>query len=113
MRQLKQPLWWSYLVLLHVVVLFACWKTDLLPRFGRRMGMLPPLPPAPAQRPVYQQIQAFQIKVDGNVPDGSVLFFGDSLVQGLCVVAVTPNAVNFGIGGDTTAGLLDRLPHYH
>ncbi len=113
MRQSARPIWWGYLALLHGIVLLACWKTDLVSRFGRRVGVLAPLPPSPAQKPLYQQIQAFQIRVDENVPDGSVLFFGDSLIQGLCVTAVTPNAVNYGIGSDTTQGLLHRLPHYH
>jgi lysophospholipase L1-like esterase len=30
----------------------------------------------------------------------------------MCVSAVVDNGVNFGIGGDTTAGVLERLPTY-
>ena len=51
-----------------------------------------------------------QRRQDGNIPDGAAIFIGDSLVQGLCVAAVAPNAVNLGIAGDTTAGVLQRLP---
>ncbi|MDF1852688.1 MAG: GDSL-type esterase/lipase family protein [Verrucomicrobiales bacterium] len=50
--------------------------------------------------------------IDGNVPKGSVLFFGDSLIQGLLCTRIQENAVNFGIGTDTTAGVLDRLDTY-
>jgi len=50
--------------------------------------------------------------MDGNVPDGSVLFIGDSLVQGLCTDAVACPSVNYGIGQDTTIGVLTRLPQY-
>lgn len=112
MWQWKRRIWWGYLAFLHAIVLMACWKTDLLPRFGRRMGMLPPLPPTPAQHSFYQRMRSYHAAMDAHVPDGSVLFLGDSHVQGLCVTALTSNAVNFGIAGDTTAGLLDRLPHY-
>lgn len=49
---------------------------------------------------------------DGSVPPGSVLIFGDSLAQGLHAPSVAPNAVGYGIGGDTAAGALRRLPRY-
>jgi lysophospholipase L1-like esterase len=41
-----------------------------------------------------------------------VLFVGDSFIQGMCVSAIVDKAVNLGIGGDTTVGLLKRLPTY-
>ena len=37
------------------------------------------------------------------------MFLGDSHVQGLAVSSITPNAVNLGIGGNTTVGLIQRL----
>jgi len=49
-------------------------------------------------------------RMDGHVPDDSVVFLGDSITQALCVSAVAPHAVNFGIGSDTTLGLLHRIP---
>ena len=51
--------------------------------------------------------------MDANIPDGAVIYIGDSLTQGLCVTAVTTPSVNFGIGNDTTIGVLKRLPEYH
>ncbi len=50
--------------------------------------------------------------MDGHIPDGSVFFIGDSITQALCVSSVAPNAVNLGIGGDTTWGLLNRIPSH-
>jgi len=50
--------------------------------------------------------------MDGNVPDGAVVFIGDSLVQGLCCDAVACPSVNYGIGSDTTVGVLGRLAKY-
>jgi len=55
----------------------------------------------------------FQKRIDKNVPKGSILIFGDSLVQGLAVTAISPKAINFGIGNDTSLDLLNRIPEYH
>jgi lysophospholipase L1-like esterase len=41
-----------------------------------------------------------------------VLFFGDSHVAGLDVASLVPNALNFGIGGDTVRSLAYRLRFY-
>ncbi len=60
----------------------------------------------------YKTLLAFHLRQDRNIPKGSVVFFGASHVQGLAVSAVSPMAVNYGIGGDTSAGLLKRLPLY-
>ena len=50
--------------------------------------------------------------MDGNVPDRSVVFIGDSLTQGLCSDAIACPSVNYGVGNDTTVGVLARLPEY-
>lgn len=60
----------------------------------------------------YRRMMVYHEYMDGNVPDGAVVFIGDSITQGLCVCAVTPLAVNYGIGSDTTYGVLQRLPKY-
>lgn len=57
----------------------------------------------------YNQMVLFHNRVDKNVPQGVVAFVGDSITQGLAVSAVAPLAVNFGIGGDTTEGVLRRI----
>lgn len=54
----------------------------------------------------------YHLRMDGNVPDGAVVFVGDSLTQGLCADAVACPSVNYGIGSDTTVGVLERLPKY-
>ena len=60
----------------------------------------------------YRQTLAFHRRVDACVPDGAVLFIGDSAIQGMCVTEVTKDGINYGIGGDTTEGVLARLPVY-
>jgi hypothetical protein len=59
------------------------------------------------------RIFSYHIRMDGNIPDGAVIFIGDSLIQSLCVSAIACPSVNYGIGGDTTVGVLHRLPFYH
>lgn len=60
----------------------------------------------------YKQMIAFHRRIDSIAPKGAVLFIGDSFIQSICVAAITEKAVNFGIGGDTTEGVLRRLPLY-
>jgi lysophospholipase L1-like esterase len=60
----------------------------------------------------FHHMVLYHSRMDGNVPAGSIVFIGDSITQGLCVTAVAPSAINHGIGYDTTAGVLQRLPVY-
>lgn len=46
---------------------------------------------------------------DANLPEHSVIFYGDSLMQGLAVQSVTERAVNFGIGHATTAAVAGEV----
>ncbi|MCF4007793.1 GDSL-type esterase/lipase family protein [Rheinheimera sp. UJ63] len=47
-----------------------------------------------------------------NLPVGSVVFFGDSQIQGLAVTAISPKAVNFGIGHQQLQRLAFRIADY-
>jgi len=60
----------------------------------------------------YRTMVRYQRRMDGNVPDRAVVFIGDSLTQGLCTEAVACPSVNYGIGSDTTVGVLGRLAGY-
>ena len=62
--------------------------------------------------PHFQRMSTYHKRMDGSVPEGAVLFIGDSITQGLCVAAVCQHGVNYGIGSDTTAGVIERLPLY-
>jgi lysophospholipase L1-like esterase len=48
-----------------------------------------------------------------NLPADAVLFFGDSHIQGLAVTAVSPKAVNFGIGHQQLQRLSVNINGYH
>ena len=62
--------------------------------------------------PHFRRMVAYHERSVEIVPKEAVVFIGDSIMQGLCVAAVSPKAVNYGIGGDTTAGVLHRLETY-
>ncbi|MCP4992051.1 MAG: hypothetical protein GY928_40160 [Colwellia sp.] len=51
-------------------------------------------------------------RVDKNTPSNAFIFIGDSLIQGLSVTAIHPEAVNFGIGHDTVEGVSKRSLNY-
>jgi len=106
----KKKLIALYLALIHIFVLFLLIKTDFKERFLAKIGF-EQLKPEISN--YYKTILAFQLRMDGNIPEGSVLFFGDSNTQGLCVSAIIDNAVNLGIGKDTTLGVLKRIPLYN
>ena len=96
-----------YLVLVHLLLVVVLLRSDFSDRVRRHLGALPP----EITRQYRSAVLGHQRR-DPNVPAGAVLFIGDSLTEGLCVSAVTSPAVNFGIGNDTTLGVLQRLPRY-
>ncbi len=61
---------------------------------------------------LYEAQLARQLAASAAAPVGAVAFFGDSILEGLDATALTPGALNFGIGGDTSRGLLDRISRY-
>lgn len=74
-----------------------------------------PPPPEPAdvvQRDYYYSTSKAHSLLERYVPPGALLLFGDSLIQGMNAESLHPNPVNFGITGDTTAGLMHRMRDY-
>jgi len=60
----------------------------------------------------YHHTLALQLRGDELQPDDSIVFLGDSITQSLPVATITPIGLNYGIGTDTTKGLLARIPLY-
>jgi len=50
--------------------------------------------------------------MDGHIPPGATIFIGDSITQSLVTSAITNLSVNYGIGSDTTLGVLKRIEMY-
>ena len=99
---------WAYLILVHAILVLALAKSDLLSRLERRFGFNP----APEITDHFARMVSYHERMDGNVPAGAVVFIGASHTQGLFTDAVAMPSVNYGIGGDTTVGVLSRLSRY-
>ncbi len=99
----------GYVFFVHLFLLLVLIESDFTTRVGYRVGLIRP----PEITEHFEQMIRYHKRMDPNIPDGAVIFIGDSIVQGLCVSAVVTPSVNFGIGSDTTVGVLKRLPEYH
>ncbi len=99
----------GYVLCLHVLLLVFVLRTNLFQAALAQIG-IPYFRTEPTEH--YKTMLTFHLLADGHIPDGSVLFIGDSFVQGLCVQAVTHKGVNLGIGTDTVSGVAHRLPLY-
>lgn len=60
----------------------------------------------------YFHMSSYLSSVDHQVAKGATLFLGDSHIQSFCIPCFFPGGVNFGIGHDTTVGLLHRVAGY-
>ncbi len=54
----------------------------------------------------------FYKRLDRQYSHRTVLFIGDSLIQGLAVSEISKDAINFGIGTDTVGNVRARLSDY-
>lgn len=100
-----------YLVLLHLFIIVVLVKSNFIEKVSYRLSDEATVASGEITDH-HRWMSGYYRDMDESIPEGSVLFFGDSLTQALPVNAVTPNAVNFGIGSETTAGLLRRA-HDH
>jgi lysophospholipase L1-like esterase len=99
----------TYLLLIHLFVGIAILKTDIISRVQTKLGYEVK---SDELTPHYHEMLAFHKRVDQNIPENSLIFVGDSLTQGLTVIAIFPHSINYGIGQDTTVGVLNRIPFY-
>jgi lysophospholipase L1-like esterase len=101
----------GYIIFVHLFLVLVLLRSDFITRVGYRVGLIRNVEPEIIQD--FEQMIKYHERMDANVPDGAVIFIGDSITQGLCVSAVANPSVNFGIGSDTTVGVLKRLTEYH
>lgn len=99
--------WKFYIICIHFILALVLIKSDFIYKVKLKLGAQPE-----ESTHYYDDMVAYHSRIDNNTPHNSVVFIGDSHIQGLAVSAVTNNAVNYGIGGDTTIGVLKRLPYY-
>lgn len=98
-----------YLLLIHSFVAITLIKTDISSKIYNKLSFNTP---DTEITPYYNQLLSFQARIDKNTQDNSVFFIGDSLIQGLAVSTIHSKAINFGIGGDTSLGVIQRIPQY-
>ena len=107
---MKKQIVITYIVCIHVLLGFALLKSGFVDRFQKKLGIRQTKQTEIAD--YLHPMVRLHTHMDDNVPDGAVVFIGDSITQGLCVSAVVALSVNYGISGDTTAGVLQRLATY-
>lgn len=96
----------GYLVLLHAALLVAVFHSNFLLLAGKTLGLTPP---EEWNQSLVARILE-QAEADGAVLPGGVVLVGDSIAAQLDARQTADDAVNFGIGGDTTRTLYARLP---
>jgi len=97
-----------YLILLHFALATVVIKSNFIPQLESKLGVTKP----PEFNEYFKETLIYQQRMDASIPDNAVIFIGDSITQSLAVSAVAPISVNYGIGSDTTVGVLKRLPSY-
>lgn len=103
--KLKRKLCLVYIICVHLLVALLIFKTDFIPKVKAKFF---------ASRTVHgERMIVYHQAMDASIPAGAAIFLGDSITQGLATAAVSPFAVNYGIGSATTSELLANLPKYH
>jgi lysophospholipase L1-like esterase len=96
-----------YILCLHILLLVMLVKSNFVTKMSYVVGAL-----APELTTHYYQMLASHKRMDATVPSNATVFIGDSITAGLATSAVAAYSVNYGIGSDTTFGVLNRLPWY-
>ena len=98
----------AYVAAIHILVALLLYKSDAIVLIEKNLGFATP-------KSVYfhREMTEYQDRLDATLSPGSVIFIGASHTQSLDVAAITDHAVNYGIGGDAIADVMDRLPNYH
>lgn len=111
----KINLFTIYLVIIHLFLIIVLVKSNFIPKVQERLyGNIKTHSEATRYYDKYHYNMMMRIHrwMDSTVQDGSVIFLGDSITQGLVVSNISANSVNFGIASDTTLGVLDRISTY-
>lgn len=96
-----------YVVILHVFIVIVLMNSDFIYRLNVKFGRI-----AYDKTEFYRKMVVVQTRTDSSLEQSFVIFIGDSITQSLCVSCVFSRAVNYGIAGDTSAGVLKRLKQY-
>lgn len=100
-------IFWVYLVIVHLLLAMLIHRSGLVPRLmARATGSVV------ENTHLYDVLLPYHQRQDGSVPDGAIIFLGDSIVHALATSAIADKTINYGIGADTVGGLHARIPIY-
>lgn len=96
-----------YLLAVHIVLGLAFWKSNFLFLINRKLDVN-----KSEISDFHYDLLRYQKIQDESMPEEVAIFIGDSLIQGLVTFSVVDKSVNFGIGGDTSFAVLQRIDEY-
>ena len=96
-----------WVVAVHLLLLFFIVKTQSIPKVITKLTNT-----NINADPYVSRMVNVHRWMDASVPDKATIFLGDSITQGLATVAIAPYSVNYGIGDENTAQLLEAIPSY-
>ena len=104
----------AYLVAVHVLLVTAIAKTDLVPRVAARLNLTKPQMPGemPEEDSIIPTLRTIHKQMDSSVPAGVTIFLGDSITMALATAALAPRTVNYGIGSQRSDQLLKSMDLY-
>lgn len=115
MNRFKKKLLYSYLIVLHLVVVLLLVLLMIKPnqKMIWHIAQVLGLVEQPSVQKIYQStLTTFYNRVDRQINKPYDLFIGASLIQGFYTQSLTSRSINFGIGGDTSEDVLNRLQTY-
>jgi lysophospholipase L1-like esterase len=102
-----------YIILVHVFLHLVLLKSDFLDRVEPKFKIWQCQISEEQNFSEYYQRKAKIIeRMDAIMPSGAAVFIGDSIMESVFNGAIFVPSMNYSIGGDTTDGVLSRLPKY-
>lgn len=98
-----------YGLAIHILMVILLFKTDAYLILRERIGLVPI---EIESTDFYRKMVGYHRRQLTNVEDNTLVFLGDSMVHGLNVSSLSPNALNLGIGGDTVSAMTKRVQSY-
>lgn len=99
---------WLLLILVSAAFVAALWRPDGV---ALRLGLAPLV--AERQHDLWlRRMHAHHLRLDATTPTGATVFLGASTVQGLNAARVRACSANFGIGGERSHELAERIGDY-